>query len=219
MGVRDPKTGRTTSATMLADVYSSTADPDVATPAAAPFGQIDRYGTVLDPALVFSKIVPPATPPNLFQGDVVELDLSGSSAAISQHRYAMVISHSCDIGQGLTTVVCPVYRDSELTDSVVNAFWAKPAKDPHAIQQRKDALLRNKAIRLAAFPGVPVLFASPIDEPFVVAFPLSTAMKMTMVAGAPLVLRLSYRGLAFLQWRLGTLYQRDVQDSDETRDY
>ncbi len=86
------------SATMIADIYSATDDPDQGTPVAAPFGTINRMGTMLDAAQAFSNISAPPNGLNFFQGDVIELDLhSNLPVAIPPQRYAMIISHSCDV--------------------------------------------------------------------------------------------------------------------------
>jgi hypothetical protein len=227
MGASNVKTGKKTTATMFADVFSSSDDPDAVSTAKTPFGVIHRWGAELDPLGVYSVIIAPPTPPNLFQGDVVELDMSSSASPIPAHKYSMVISHSCDLGNGPTAVICPVYRESEITGAVVNAFQTKATNDPNAIRQKKDQMLKNTMVRFAAFPPPPVpaspaspaAVQSPVDESFVVALGFATAFPAKVVTGSPPVLRLSYRGLSFLQWRLATLFLRDVQDSDETREY
>lgn len=203
-------------ATMLAEFYGATGDPDGGTPASAPFGVIDRRGASLNPTTTYSAITAPSVGLNLFQGDVVEYDLQAFAAGVPQHRFVMVVSQSCDIGNAPTTVACPLFRESELTAGTIDLLRGRPSKSPQAALAARQNWLRNESIRFAAFPAKD---ASSIDETFIVALALASVVPVpNLVAAAP-VLRLTYRALSFLQWRIGALYLRDVQNSDETRDF
>jgi hypothetical protein len=112
-------------------------------------------------------------------------------------------------------MVCPVYRESELSLSTIEQLFGRSGT-PQAVQSRKQNMLRNESIRFVAFPAKD---SASIDEPFVVALSIALPSVKNMVVSTPPILRLSYRSLSFLQWRIGAMYLRDVQDSDETRDY
>ena len=210
------------SATMLSAVYEDTPDPDTTRSASVPtfFGQINSAGAAIAPSAAFSTIVPASDNSNLFQGDVIKLDLNQfrASGLFPRHAYSMILTQTCDASRSPFVVVAPVYRESELTGQTMNELNGAAFKNPIGARVN---WLQNQKQPFVAFP--PFTFdphaAPDTDEPFLVALSLTMAMAGDFVRQQRVQLRLKYRALAFLQWRMATHSLRDVQHSDDSREY
>ena len=177
----------------------------------APWGEIRRAGARLDAGTTYSQIAAPSSGPNLFMGDVVALAVKSTAA-----RFGMVLTHSCNVAKQPVVSVCPVLLESDLTAATLSGLRIKPVL-PRNVPALQQMYLSNEAIQYAAFPAPPDDGA--IKEPFVAALHLAQPMPTAAVSVLPPSYRLTYRALSFLQWRLGVLSGRDVENSDETRDF
>jgi hypothetical protein len=244
MGERTPK--QYFSITMLADIYERTQNPNSTIPASAPFGQIQKRGTSIDPNLVYSAITPPPSGSlNLFQGDVISFEFMSRIEPVlaRSHSHSCIISHSCDISNSPVIMLAPVFSDSELTSNVMKFLSGRSFSDPQSEKTTKENWLRNEKARFIAFPQSSSSQASlderyliPLEKARFIAFPQSSSSQASLnerylipldllipvrrddIISCTPIQRFSYRGLSFLQWRLSTLFLRDVQNSDETRD-
>ena len=205
-------------ATMLADVYQDTLDPDTnQPPIAACFGSINRRGATLAGGkhTYSEQILPAGDGSNTFQGDIFlsQIDLAPWGCRV-RCKYAMVVSHSCDINPVTTIIVCPVFLESEVSQTLMEFIKGKPS--PNYKVELQD-MLRNQQHRILGLPphGSDA-FLLP-DEPILV--PLSLVMPLSKDKIGKTVLRLTYRANSYFQMRLATLLVRDVQRSDETRDF
>ena len=207
-------------ASMLSVIYRDTDNPDktenAGFPVQACFGSIHKKGCRLDPNATFSTIVAPSEGLNLFQGDVIEIDLSTYRQDIPNQQFGMVISHSCEIERSCGVLVAPIFRESELTKNTIEYLKSSPARSPDAVRSN---WLNNESQKYIAFPPHDLIDGKPDDdEPFLISLALITTVPLTKFPPAP-VARIKYRALAFLQWRLGIYFGRDVQNSDETREF
>jgi hypothetical protein len=89
-------------------------------------------------------------------------------------------------------------------------------KDLNAERTTKENWLRNEKARFAAFPQSS--FHQGLHERFLIPLDLLIPVRRSDISCHDPKQRFSYRGLSFLQWRMGTIFLRDVQNSDETRD-
>lgn len=218
MGERTPK--QYFSITMLADIYERTQNPNSTIPASAPFGQIQKRGTSIDPNLVYSAITPPPSGSlNLFQGDVISFEFMSRIEPVlaRSHSHSCIISHSCDISNSPVIMLAPVFSDSELTSNVMKFLSGRSFSDPQSEKTTKENWLRNEKARFIAFPQSSSSQAS-LDERYLIPLDLLIPVRRDDIISCTPIQRFSYRGLSFLQWRLSTLFLRDVQNSDETRD-
>lgn len=205
---------------MLAAVYEQVDDPD-ATPGyhtiQAPFGEVLRKGCRLSGGKdTYSQTLIPnhKTGNNILQSDIVEMDLSFSGKAFPQNRLAMVVTHSCGIDNTGQINLVPVYLESELTDAVIERLRGGPAKDYSAVRRN---WLANENLSYLGLPGIEIPKINDGGEPMLACLTLSNLVPKKAVPTTP-KLRLTYRALSYLQSRIGLLYLRDVQDSDDTRD-
>lgn len=207
-------------ATMLAAVYTDTPDPDrTALPTAVTFGTLGRRGCTLNAAEAYSQqIVAASDGSNTFQGDIIGLpvDLRPlGGPGVSQ--FAMLVSHSCDMGAGATASLCPVFREQDLDQPFVDFLKGKPTKNVAGEVQN---LLKNEQHRFLGLPAHSNKnFPDQLDEPLLVWLGLVVSASRQQVRATPTQLRLTYRANSYLQSRLAVMFMRDVQRSDETRDF
>jgi len=203
------------SATMLAAIYQDILNPDTnQPPVAVSFGTINRRGAILTDAYS-GQIIASGDGFNTFQGDIVQtkLDLSAYGCKVTAH-YGIIVSHSCDIGPVPTVTICPVFPEGKV-DQMLMDFLKGKATPNYKLELQ--GMLRNERHRLM---GLPPHGQSKIvlpDEPLLV--PLSLMLPLAKDRIGTTVLRLTYRANSFFQLRLATLLMRDVQRSDETRDF
>lgn len=216
MGEKRPDVHYT--ATMLSAVYQDTPDADSdSQPWNACFGIIRRRGAVLNAADTFSaQILASGDGSNLFQGDIIKLTMDLEAVGPLQRAlsHGIIVSHSCDIGSSPFVTVCPAIFESEADASLMSFLKGKVVANPKAEFQN---LLRNEQHRFLGLPshGKKVQF----DEPIVVPLSLMIAIPKNKIGTDSAFLRLTYRANAYFQMRLATLFMRDVQRSDETRDF
>lgn len=200
---------------MVKEVYCQTPDPDTTVPfqtMKSPFGEILSRGARLDPANTYSAIRPTAKGENHFQGDILSLELGGNT--FPKSRFAMILSHTCDVQKFTHVVVAPAYLESELTDAVVAKLRLRPTTDTRSI---KATWFGNEMAPFLTLPAVdlPEVIGG---ERIVACLYLGCPVPRDLVLSKPPLLRLKYRASSYLQWRLALLQMRDVQNSDETRD-
>ena len=195
-------------ATMQAAMYAATQDPALVTPALAPWRVSNRMGARLDETITYSKIVAPSSGPNLCMGDIIAMQASPSGAG-------MVQLHSCNLAKLPEISVCPVFTEGQLTAKVLNRLRMTPVKPINEAAVRQ-GFLSNASNLCVAFPPPP---AGPFTEPFVAVPHLTAPVAIDIATAAAPLYRLTYRALAFYQQRLGVLLGRDVENSDETRDF
>lgn len=206
---------------MLKEVFKDIPDPDLQIgyqSIAAPFGEILRKGCRLagGKTTYSSSITPnPKTNNNILQADIVEFDLSHGGKAFPKHKLAMVLSHSCGIDNSSHMNVIPVYTESELTDAVVTTLRGSAPKNAATVKQN---WLTNESVNFLGLPAEFVSGSNDSSDPMLACLPLSMLVPKSVVPKAPR-LRLTYRALSYVQIRVALLYLRDVQDSDDTRDF
>lgn len=215
MGAQRPDVYYT--ATMLSAVYQDTPDPDNDSPPwDACFGTIKRRGAILNAKDAYSdQIVAAGDGSNLFQGDIVDLPIDLKALGIKKTiPHAILVSHSCDVGASPFVTICPAVFESDVDDALMTFLKGKPVSNLKAEFQ---TLLRNEQHR---FLGLPAHGKSKHnDEPIVIPLSLMMAIPKSKLKADATILRLTYRSNAYFQWRLATLLLRDVQRSDETRDF
>ena len=215
MGEQRPNVHQT--ATMLSAVYQDTPDPDNDSPPwDACFGTIKRRGVTLTAKDTFSdQIVAAGDGSNSFQGDIVDFPIDPKALGIKKTiPHAMLVSHSCDIGASPFVTVCPAIFESDADDALMTFLKGKPVSNLKAEFQ---TLLRNEQHR---FLGLPAHGKSDDhDEPIVIPLSLMMPIPKSKLKADSTILRLTYRANAYLLWRMATLLLRDVQRSDETRDF
>jgi hypothetical protein len=180
-------------ATMLAAIYKDILDPDTnQPPVAASFGTINRSGAVLVNAYS-DQVVASADGSNTFQGDIIQtkLDLSAYGCKVTT-PYAMVVSHSCDIGPMPTANICAVFPESKVDQVLMDFLKGKPTPN---YKLELQGISRNEQHRLMGLPphgqGKNIL----PDEPLLV--PLSLILPLAKDKIGTTVLRLTYRANAF----------------------
>lgn len=206
------------SISMLAEVHRQTTAPDTLGPyqaAPAPFGEILARGARLHAHLTYSAITAHPSGANHYQGDIIELDLSRGGQYIPQHRFSMLLSHTCDIQKLSHVTVAPAYLESELTGAAITQLRDGVApKDPRQI---REMWISNEVPTFLGLPATDITNA-PGGERVLVGLHLGTPVPRKVVLSSPTKLRLKYRASAYLQGRLSVLLMRDVQRSDETRE-
>lgn len=206
---------------MLKEVYNNIPDPDSQIPfrtIKAPFGDILERGCRLATgnSTYSSSVIPnQITNNNILQGDIIELDLSNGGNAFPKHKLSMVISHSCSIDNSSNLNVIPVYTESELTQDAIEILRGKAPKDHAAVMQNWFA---NESVNFLGLPAEHIPVSNESGDRMLACLHLSVLLNKVNVPDAP-CLRLTYRALAYVQLRIGLLYLRDVQDSDDTREY
>lgn len=206
---------------MLKEVYKCIPDPDAQIgyqSIQTPFGEILRKGCRLaggkDTYSV--SITPnPKTKNNILQADIVNLDLSQGGNAFPSHKLAMVISHSCGIDNSNHVSVVPVYTETELTDNVITAIRGLAPKNPAQVRQN---WLANENVSLLGLPAEFIQGSNDDGDMMLACLHLSMLVHKPAVPKSPR-LRLTYRALSYVQFRIALLYLRDVQDSDDTREF
>lgn len=208
-------------ATMLADIYRHTDDPDLKLPAQAPFGSINRKGCTLSNAFT-AQIIAASDGSNVFQGDVLVLQKPFTMHAYPHQsvKRIIVISHSCDVSKPSTPAltVCPIFTESELDHGFVS-FLRDKQTDAITSQQIVQNWTRNEGHYFFSLPAHGGLSQNIPDEPLIAPLALALPFARTELIQLTPDLRLNYRTNAFFQMRLLTLLARDVQRSDETRDF
>jgi hypothetical protein len=211
MGARRPDAYFSLS--MMCDRWHSLANPDLAKPFTTlnvEFGEIRSRGAVLHADKTYSTVTPPQKGINLFQGDIVELDLSHTGSP--RHKYSIILSHSCDLQKLSHILVAPAFLEPELTPQTIS--FLRNGKATNSLIQKQFIQMWSENEHIP-FIGLPP--STQLSEPLTIALPLMTYQSQpTLIVKQP-VLRLTFRALIYLQGRLATSLLRDVQDSDETR--
>lgn len=205
------------SASMLAEVYRSIEDPDKAKsmPVQAIFGEIFNRGCNLKPGKdTYSNIVAQPSGHNLFQGDLINFDLSNDGKKFPKHRLSQIITHSCGIANSDFICLAPVYLESEIDQNVVDFFKGK--KGTLNFNVIRGNWLRNEGLNFIGYPSVDD-FSNEGDR-LLSCLNLAMTIPKNYIPKEP-QLRLTYRALSYTQSRIALLFLRDVQDSDDTRDF
>lgn len=206
---------------MLRELYADIDDPDSISAhqsVDAPFGEILKVGCRLAGGsdTYSKKIIPNAkTGSNLLQADIVELDLSGGGKAFPKHRLSMIVSHSCGITNTDYASLIPIYLESDLDNGTVTALRGAAPKD---FKQVRGNWLSNEQINYLGLPAVTIPKINDAGDRLLACLNLQMLVPKKAVPANP-QLRLTYRGLSYFQMRLALLYMRDVQDSDDTREF
>jgi hypothetical protein len=206
------KTGDFHSFSCLGQIYKQTENPDTSANkiSKAPFGEIYKYGCRLG-IEVFSAIAAAATGSNQFQGDLFELDDPLDFQVPT--NLILLLSHSCEIDREVIISILPVYRESEL-----EADPKKVAVIRGSAPQNHVATIRNWMTNESKLVvGLPPLSVRGNSERLAVSLRDIKTIKRELLPAAPVV-RLSYRGLSYIQIRMTHFFFRDVQDSDESRE-
>lgn len=199
------------SASMLNVIYKDTPNPDsfqYGTNITAIFGTIYNRGCRLNNSVLFSSIVPHQKGTNQFQFDIFKID---SKICDVEARYLMLLSHSCEIDKTTAVLVAPVYLESDLKHEDIEKIKGSPSKDPSAVLQN---WLKNES---SAFLGLPATDEFN-DDGLIVNLRFATVFPKGSLPTNPTA-RFKYRSMSYFQLRLAMLLARDVQDSDETRDF
>lgn len=205
---------------MLGEVYKDIDDPDQIAgfqPVPASFGEIRRMGCRLwGGDRTYSKTISPNTKTgsNLLQADIVEFDLSGGGG-FPKHRLAMITSHSCAIANAQFVSLVPVYLESELDDSAISALRGKKLNN---VAHIRGNWLSNEQVNFLGLPGVHITGINDNGDRMLACLHLQVGVPTGTVPAKP-KLRLTYRALSYFQMRLALLYMRDVQNSDDTREF
>lgn len=206
------KTGDFHSFSCLGQVYKQTENPDTSANKIlkAPFGEIYKYGCRLG-IEVFSAITAAPTGSNQFQGDIFELsdDLDFQVPT----NLILLLSHSCEIDREVIVSILPVYKESELeaNPNKVAIIRGSAPKD-HIAAIRNWMTNESKLV-----VGLPPLIVRGNSERLAISLRDIKTIKRELLPTVPVV-RLSYRGLSYLQIRMTHFFFRDVQDSDESRE-
>lgn len=207
-------------ASMLKAVYNEIPDPDSQVgyqAITAPFGEILRKGCRLaggDVSYSRSITPNPKTQGNILQADIIECDLNHGGRAFPAHKLGMILTHSCGVDNSDRVNVVPVYTESELTDSAVTALRGFAPKNPAQVKQN---WLANENVSFLGLPAQTIPTLNDTGEMMLACLHLSMLVPKSAIPKAP-KLRLTYRALSYVQFRLALLYMRDVQGSDDTRD-
>lgn len=206
------KTGDFHSFSCIGHIYKKTENPDTSTNRLyeAPFGEIYNYGCRLSQD-VFSSINPAPTGYNQFQGDIFKFDTDLDFRIPS--KFALVLSHSCEIGREEIVSILPVYKESELeSDARKVATLRGSAPKDHRLVLKSWMTNESKLV-----VGLPPKDIEGNSERLAISLRDIKTIKKSSLPATP-VCRLSYRGLSYLQIRMTHFFFRDVQDSDESRD-
>jgi hypothetical protein len=203
------------SSSLLAEAYRNIPNPDQSgTPIKTFYGEITSLGSKLDDQLIYSKIKNGANGKStIIQGDIINLPDGFTNDLNFKFSRIMILSHSCNITNATSVLCCPVLLESEITDVFVDEFKGGVTKNHSII---KGNWLANHN---ASFVGLP---AHPIDcgglENYLAGLSYTFSLSQSLIIKSTPVIRLTYKGLSYLQQRIGLLYFRDVQDSDDCRD-
>ncbi len=205
------KSGVFHSFSCLGQIYKQTEDPDKSQNRIykAPYGEIYKYGCRLAP-VVFSAIQASPKGLNQFQGDLFELD--DPLDFMVQTRLVLLLSHSCEVDRESIVSVIPVYKESDLEADPrkVEVLRGSAPKDHKAAIKN---WLSNESKLIV---GLPPLDIDGNSERLAIYLRDVKTIKKNLLPAAPII-RLSYRGLSYLQIRVAHFFFRDVQDSDESR--
>jgi hypothetical protein len=221
----DPKkgiTGTYYTASMLAEVYRNIGDPDQIPnfqSTAAPFGEILKLGCRLyGGTKTYSAQMTRnhKSGANIFQGDLVALDLSADHGpAFFKHRLSMVTSHSCAIANSQFVSLIPVYLESELDQIAVTHLRGQLPTNIGAV---RGGWMGNENVNFLGLPAEHIKALNEQGDRMLACLHLQTVVPKSIIPLKPM-LRLTYRALSYFQLRLSLLYMRDVQDSDDTREF
>ncbi len=210
-GPKKRKTGDFQSFSCIGQVYKQIENPDTSTNRLyqAPFGEIYKYGCRLSND-VFSVIQPNSKGGNQFQGDIFKLEDVLDFKV--QTDLVLLMSHSCEVERENLVSVLPVYKESDLeaTPTKVEGIRGKAPKD-HKIIIKNWLTNENKIV-----VGLPPKDIDGKSERLAIYLREVKTVNKNLLPNDPVV-RLSYRGLSYLQIRLSHFFFRDVQDSDESR--
>jgi hypothetical protein len=207
------------SSSLLAEAYRDLPNPDITgTPVNSHFGIIGDLNSILEADKIYSQIVnSKQTPWRVIQGDIIPLssdDFKGFPFNFSQ---MIVLNHSCDIYFKSSTILCcPVLYESEVTQNFIDHYKGKAGGN---LKNISASMLGNFTV---GFIGLPVpnysSFANKNSERMLVPLSYSFHIDQKIATRSIPNHRLNYRGLAYLQQRLGMYFFRDVQDSDDCRE-
>lgn len=206
---------------MLAEIHQNTPDPDQHSgfqSVTAPFGEILKVGCRLTGGsdTYSSKLIPnPKTGSNLLQGDILELDLSYDGKAFPKNSLAMITSHSCSLTNGEYISLIPVFLESALDSATIAFLRGGAAKNP---VQVRASWLTNEQINFLGLPSVFITGSNAQSDRLLACLHMQVLVPKKYVPTMP-KLRLTYRALSYFQLRIALLYLRDVQDSDDTREF
>ncbi len=205
------KTGDFHSFSCLGQIYKQTENPDKSGNKLykASFGEIYKYGCRLAPEVI-SPIAPAPRGLNQFQGDIFKLDDALDFQVATS--LVLLLSHSCEIERETIVSVLPVYKESELEADPrkVETIRGSAPKD-HKATIRNWMTNESKLV-----VGLPPQDVDGGSERLAISLRDIKTIKKTLLPVDP-VMRLSYRGLSYLQIRVAHFFFRDVQDSDESR--
>jgi hypothetical protein len=110
--------------------------------------------------------------------------------------------------------MAPVYLESEIDQDVVDFFKGKKGTPNFSLIRGN--WLRNENLNFIGYPTVD-LYSQDGDR-LLSCTNLATTIPKKILPAQP-QLRLTYRALSYTQSRLALFFLRDVQDSDDTRDF
>lgn len=199
--------------TMLNYIYKNIENPDSITWKSlwwAPFGEVNRRGTRLNPATTYSSIKPHTQGNNIFQGDILEFDneIGGNAPT----KFGAVFSHSCEVPREKYISVLPVYFESQITDAIASELANKTILAAN-LKNIIQGWFSNENKR---FIGLPAVRTKDDDERILIHLRPVHLINSTTLPAGPLF-RLTYRALSYFQLRIAHFFIRDVQNSDETR--
>lgn len=223
LGQRKPAKGKSKgmfySASLLAEAYKDIPDPDTSvTPIHTHFGKIHKANSELEEAKIYSQIENTADKPwVVLQGDILNISNEQFEGFPFKFSQLMVLSHSCDIyNKSASIVCCPVLYESEIDQKFLEYYKGKAVPD---FVGPAGQMLDNFTV---GFIGLPVPSkksnANQKDERMLATIGYTLFVNQALATESIPNHRLTYRGLAYLQQRLGMFYFRDVQDSDDCRD-
>ena len=193
-------------------MYKQTENPDASANYIfkAPFGEIYKYGCRLG-IEVFSATAAAPTGSNQFQGDIFELKDTLSFEVPT--NLILLLSHSCEIDREVIVSVLPVYKESELESDPRKVSVIRGSAPKNHLAAIKNWMTNESKLVV----GLPPLNVRGVSEILAVSLRDIKTIKKELLPAAPVV-RLSYRGLSYLQIRMSHFFFRDVQDSDESRE-
>lgn len=196
----------------LGQIYNQTENPDKSVNKIfkAPFGEIYKYGCRLG-VEVYSHIVAAPTGANQFQGDIFELDDVIDFQIPT--NLILLLSHSCEIDREVIVSILPVYKESDLETDPKKVEIIRGSAPRNHIAAIKNWMTNESKLVV----GLPALSVNGNSERLAVSLRDIKTIRRELLPTAPVV-RLSYRGLSYLQIRMTHFFFRDVQDSDESRE-
>lgn len=214
MGKKRPNEYHTASAFRY--FYEQTPDPDEEIGVvSAPFGEITKGGTFLTSDKSYTEKISPAKDGNNhFQGDVLKFPRPSVVAC----SHAMILSHTCSTKNAPFILLAPIYWEKDLDIHTMNIISGSKIKSENDEKYARNLWLSNRKQNFVAFPAVSIGEDGIEDQRFVVALNLLSHSPFLEIGAFPPRLRLTFRASVYLQWRIGLLLGRDVQDSGETKD-